>query len=457
MFSSFDLEGREAICLWAQGEKAKKSLNGFLVKTCPFSILGEKAESSDAFSSGGGSLLAACCSGSLALVGSHPLTRRRVAVWRGDRLEIGLDFDQEVTGLRLGENFLVVTTVDRVTVFDRHRLDEKGGLVKRYRTAASYRTGINQDGLVAVNRKGDYRLVLAFPTSPQPESGGEEVGKVTVVCPGATLGPRRREPPAAPEEDKCLTVNAHDSALAQLALNDDGTILATASEKGTVIRIFSAVNGSFLQEFKRGSAPARIFSLSFSPKVELKKTAKSAAVSEGEAVASQDKSILVQPVALHSFLCATSSTGTAHIFSVDETQREGREGERVPGGWRLLNYWGAASSCARFQLPPGPSVSAFHCHQGNLNLNVISWESQTGDRGTARGSQTGDKEAARGSQTGDKEAARGSQTGELEAVRSTQAVSPGKDDGKNTPAVYYRYLFDPVAQTAVLGEVQILS
>jgi WD40 repeat protein len=47
-------------------------------------------------------------------------------------------------------------------------------------------------------------------------------------------------------------VPAHETAISALALNSDGTRLATASEQGTVIRIFSTATGKPLQELRRG-------------------------------------------------------------------------------------------------------------------------------------------------------------------------------------------------------------
>ncbi|XP_026110989.1 WD repeat domain phosphoinositide-interacting protein 2-like [Carassius auratus] len=48
-------------------------------------------------------------------------------------------------------------------------------------------------------------------------------------------------------------IPAHDSPLAALAFDASGTKLATASEKGTVIRVFSIPEGQKLFEFRRGS------------------------------------------------------------------------------------------------------------------------------------------------------------------------------------------------------------
>ena len=47
-------------------------------------------------------------------------------------------------------------------------------------------------------------------------------------------------------------IPAHDSPLAALAFSPTGLRLATASEKGTVIRVFSVTDGVKLFEFRRG-------------------------------------------------------------------------------------------------------------------------------------------------------------------------------------------------------------
>lgn len=47
-------------------------------------------------------------------------------------------------------------------------------------------------------------------------------------------------------------IPAHESPLAALAFSPNGTRIATASEKGTVIRVFSVADGTKLFEFRRG-------------------------------------------------------------------------------------------------------------------------------------------------------------------------------------------------------------
>jgi len=89
-----------------------------------------------------------------------------------------------------------------------------------------------------------------------------------------------------------LMIPAHDSPLAAIAFNTSGSRLATASERGTVIRVFNVENGSRLVEFRRGvKRCAHVYSLAFSQDSE--------------------------------FLALSSNTETIHIFKVDQPPVEG--------------------------------------------------------------------------------------------------------------------------------------
>ncbi|KAJ7265988.1 WD40-repeat-containing domain protein [Mycena haematopus] len=58
-------------------------------------------------------------------------------------------------------------------------------------------------------------------------------------------------------------VRAHRSPLALMALSANGGLLATASGKGTVIRVFATPSLDKLYQFRRGTREARIYSLAF--------------------------------------------------------------------------------------------------------------------------------------------------------------------------------------------------
>jgi hypothetical protein len=65
------------------------------------------------------------------------------------------------------------------------------------------------------------------------------------ACPGSHRGHVRVE---LLEHRKTFSVQAHNSPLSCLALTLDGSRVATASEKGTILRIFDSFTGKQLQE-----------------------------------------------------------------------------------------------------------------------------------------------------------------------------------------------------------------
>eukprot|EP01006_Ploeotia_vitrea_P044428 TRINITY_DN66830_c13_g9_i2.p1 TRINITY_DN66830_c13_g9~~TRINITY_DN66830_c13_g9_i2.p1 ORF type:complete len:398 (-),score=196.98 TRINITY_DN66830_c13_g9_i2:67-1260(-) len=81
-----------------------------------------------------------------------------------------------------------------------------------------------------------------------------------LVCPGLQRGHVRVE---LYDMKKTTMISAHETSLSCFALNFDGTRLATASEKGTLIRIFDTATGDQLQELRRGADKAVIYSIAF--------------------------------------------------------------------------------------------------------------------------------------------------------------------------------------------------
>ena len=79
-------------------------------------------------------------------------------------------------------------------------------------------------------------------------------------------------------------VEAHRSPLSCIVLNQEGTIMATASDKGTIIRVFSVPDGNKMYQFRRGSMPSKIYSMAFNLTSTL--------------------------------LCVSSATDTIHIFKL---------------------------------------------------------------------------------------------------------------------------------------------
>lgn len=65
------------------------------------------------------------------------------------------------------------------------------------------------------------------------------------------------------KEHSQLVFEAHTTQLAALALDPTGLLLATASMKGTLIRVWDVTTGKMLWEFRRGTDRAIIWSINF--------------------------------------------------------------------------------------------------------------------------------------------------------------------------------------------------
>ncbi|KAK2988956.1 hypothetical protein RJ640_026224, partial [Escallonia rubra] len=102
-----------------------------------------------------------------------------------------------------------------------------------------------------------------------------------LACPGLRRGQVRVEHFGL---NVTKLISAHDSQISCLTLTMDGLLLATASTRGTLIRIFNTMDGTRLQEVRRGVDKADIYSIALSPNFQ--------------------------------WLAVSSDKGTVHIFSL---------------------------------------------------------------------------------------------------------------------------------------------
>ena len=65
------------------------------------------------------------------------------------------------------------------------------------------------------------------------------------------------------EKSQELEINAHNALINCIGINSDGSLVATASNNGHIIRVFCISNGQFIEEFRRGKEKCSINSISF--------------------------------------------------------------------------------------------------------------------------------------------------------------------------------------------------
>ncbi|OIT38360.1 PREDICTED: autophagy-related protein 18a-like [Nicotiana attenuata] len=185
--------------------------------------------------------------------GDHPqYPRNKVMIWDDNqsRCISELCFRSEVRRIRLRQDCIVVVLEQKIFVYH----------ISNLKLLFQIETTANPKGLCEVSQAA----------SP-----------LVLVCPGLQKGQVRVEHYAS---KSTKVIVAHDSMLACFALTREGNLLSTASTKGTLIRIFSTLEGTLLQEVRRGLDRAEIYSVSFSPTAQ--------------------------------WLAASSDKGTVHVFSL---------------------------------------------------------------------------------------------------------------------------------------------
>ncbi|XP_072997165.1 autophagy-related protein 18a-like [Typha latifolia] len=140
------------------------------------------------------------------------------------------------------------------------------------------------DHRILVYNFSDLKLVHQIETVPNPKGLcvlSQQQGSLVLVCPGGQKGQVRVEHYGA---RRTKFIMAHDSRIACVAMSQDARLIATASTKGTLVRIFSTSDGTLLQEVRRGADRAEICSLAFSANMQ--------------------------------WLAVSSDKGTVHVFSL---------------------------------------------------------------------------------------------------------------------------------------------
>ncbi|KAH7297752.1 hypothetical protein KP509_25G010500 [Ceratopteris richardii] len=253
----------------------------------------------------------------LIIVGGGPnpsFPVNRVVIWDSAKAKSirHFNFDFPVRMIKAMKDLLVVVLDHEICVFN---IQNANGLVQ-------FNTTLNPKGLCALSVEQGPSL-LACP--------GLKKGEVRITPIGPSTGGE-----SVDRDD--IFIAAHDSSLACVELNVNGTLLATASDRGTLVRIFSTKDGVPLQELRRGSDKAQIYSLAFSFS--------------------------------SNWLAVSSDKGTIHVFSIgsrsNDTNGASSVSVRNPGSTlsfmkgMLPKYFRSEWSYAQFKLPEEmKSVVAF--------------------------------------------------------------------------------------------------
>ncbi|KAK3354401.1 WD40-repeat-containing domain protein [Neurospora tetraspora] len=216
-----------------------------------------------------------------------------------------------VRGAKMSSKRLVLVLMDRVQVYQT---------AKPHPLLSTYETTDNPLGLCCLSSER-----IAFP--------GRATGHVQLV--EISTG-------------NVSIITAHTSALRAMALSQDGELLATASELGTIIRVYATSNCARLHELRRGIDKAIIFSIGFSPSGK--------------------------------YLACTSDKSTLHVFDV--TRPGGSSGTRPTTSNGGTTAAGGEPSATGNNRPSSPYSVASSSGGGGVMVNgTIGGSDMTADDG----------------------------------------------------------------------------
>lgn len=206
---------------------------------------------------------------------------------------------------------------------------------------------------IHVYRFQDFRVLHTIETYPNDKGlcqVSQVSGNMVLVCLGLRKGEVRIEHYGL---RKTKFIAAHDSSIACCALTNDGRLLATASTKGTLVRVFNTLDGSLLQEVRRGADRADIYSLAFSSTAQ--------------------------------WLAVSSDKGTVHVFGLKvDSGTPGIERSNSAKSSSITSavsnlsfikgmlprYFSSEWSVAQFRLPEGSQYIVGFGHQKNTVVIV---------------------------------------------------------------------------------------
>uniref|UniRef100_A0AC34GW28 WD repeat domain phosphoinositide-interacting protein 2 n=1 Tax=Panagrolaimus sp. ES5 TaxID=591445 RepID=A0AC34GW28_9BILA len=132
-----------------------------------------------------------------------------------------------------------------------------------------------------------------------------------------------------------VNITAHNHNVAEITFNFSGAMIATASEKGTLVRVFETGGGTLVKEFRRGSQPAKILCISFSPD--------------------------------SNFVAVASNHSTIHIFSLQPNRKKSNVGDSVE------RYFKGDVSFVRLKITPSiNSNTQCRCTFGSNSDYIIA-------------------------------------------------------------------------------------
>ena len=172
-----------------------------------------------------------------------------------------IDFYEPILAVRLRSKWMAVILEERTVLFQYQKVAPQASTISR----SEHDTSDDDDDAIEPEMVQAPNIVHSLhPTSPNRYAlaclriellalPSQSTGQVQLIMlsPGSSSNKR--------------VLRAHNSSIRAMEVSDDETLLATASEQGTLIRVFNTKTLNQIAEFRRGVDHAIIYSLAFSP------------------------------------------------------------------------------------------------------------------------------------------------------------------------------------------------
>lgn len=250
--------------------------------------------------------------------GTHPkYSPTHVVLWDDyqNKVLANLEYNKEVKSVKCRDKKIMVVLHNKVLLYNFSDLQ----MISQYDT---YNNSQGLGTLISLNNNN-------------------KTTHTVMAIPGGKIGDLRIE---FVEIKKSFAISAHQNELSQICLSMDGTLCATTSHRGTLIRIWNTEDGTLKKELRRGIDQVNILSLAISPD--------------------------------NTSVCLSSEKGTVHVYSlIDRHQAQEYEKNKKSSlafmKKYLPTYFSSEWSLTSFSIPGNqPSICCFSPTDNNIIMII---------------------------------------------------------------------------------------
>jgi len=163
--------------------------------------------------------------------GDNPYMARNIAIMYNihkDEETLKINTESQIKNILIDHKHIIIVLQKKVIVFDFN--------------------GSNLDSKITYTNDRGICVMNMIETMPTIATLGQQKGEIAIWRPTA---------------DKLRTIKAHNSNIRALAINREGTLVASVSETGTLVKVYNTDSCKQIYELRRGTTTAEIYDICF--------------------------------------------------------------------------------------------------------------------------------------------------------------------------------------------------